>query len=884
MNIFGTITGRTMKQSRSRSIVTIIGVILSTAMIAAVTTFGTSMHRFLVDASIRQEGNWHVMLENVPLDMVEEIERDERVEETGIISFAGYARTVGVADDGYTPYFCVENFSDKCMEMLNPGLIQGRLPENDTEIMIPQFLLYHQESGHEFHIGDTVTLDLGDRMQGETALNMNTPYLSTENPYMTQEEIASFGGEEVLKIREKKTYTITGVYEYFPWSYLSAGPAYELIAGEGGQDASGYWIVIRLGSVWDVKQFCKDIWADAPGGMVMNQNRTLLRWYGVDDNQNYTAVLAGLLGIVIVLIMAASVSLIYNAFSISMRERTGQFGLLSSVGATKKQLRKALRYEAWSVCAVGIPLGLVSGVAGIGITLHFIGPLLANYMYGVDGRIPLRISWISIMLAVMIAVATVQISVWLPARRLKKISPLEAIRSSEDIKINPGKVRKNGLAGKLFGLEGTLASKNYRRDKRKYRATVVSLTLSIVVFVTAGSYVLYMGKGADEALLSTQVDISVDAGNDENTDYAKIEEALEQTEGVKEIREYRRGFFSVRVPEDWVNEEAKDFFSDIGDGMMIRDCILTVLPDDQFEEYALQVGADPAEYINQNTLRVIYKDSYRFVDMDTKRYRTVSMLNMEDGEQLTMGELEAVSGSTEDEKFGEMENPFTAVLGKEADIFPKASIQSYFSYNISMVIPESMYENVKGSMDDENMYRYYSLMTEDHRAVYQTLEKERKNTESPLYPCNLYDVKEQYEQKRDITVAVQVLTTGFVALMSLIGVANVFNTVSTNLYLRRREFAMLRSIGMTQKGFRKMMGCECLIYGLRSIVYGVVLSAGTSWLVYQSMQIGVEISYELPWVYWVISVIAVFAVVGVTMIYTMKKMEKDNVIEVLKAS
>lgn len=884
MNIFGMITRRTMKQSRSRSIVTIIGVILSTAMISAVTTFGMSMHRFLVDTSIQQEGNWHIMLENLPSDTVEKIQKDERVEEAGIITPAGFAKAVGMMDDSYRPYFFVENFSDKCVGMLNPKLAQGRLPENDSEIMIPQELLYSQENGREFHMGDTVTLELGDRMQGETALNLDTPYLSMENPDMTEEEIDSFGGEETLKIREKKTYTIVGVYEYFPWSYLSAGPAYELIAGEGEQEASGYWMIIRLKSVWDVKEFCKELWNDAPGGMVMTRNRTLLRWYGVDENQNYAAVLAGLLGIVIVLIMVASVSLIYNAFSISMRERTGQFGLLSSVGATKKQLKKALRYEAWSVCVVGIPLGLVSGVAGIGITLHFIGPLLANYMYGAGGGIPLQISWIAILLAVIIALVTVQISVWLPARRLKKISPLEAIRSSEDIKIKPGKVRKNGLAGKLFGLEGTLASKNYRRDKRKYRATVVSLTLSIVVFVTAGSYVLYMGKGSEGALLSTQVDISVDAGMDENTDYAQIENELKQTEGVKEVCRYRRKYFSVQVPAEKVNEEAKMFFTDIGDGMMLRDCIMTVLPDDQFEEYALQVGADPNEYIDQNTLKVIYKDSYRFVDADTQRYRTVSMLEMNEGAELTLGELEAVSGNMDDEKFGKMEKPFTAVLGKRADVFPRSSIQSYFSYDISMVIPESMYENVKDRMAEGELYQYYSLMTEDHRTVYQVLERERKNTESPLYPCNIYDVKEQYEQKRDITVAVQVLTTGFVVLMSLIGVANVFNTVSTNLYLRRREFAMLRSIGMTQKGFRKMMGCECLMYGLRSIVYGIVLSAGTSWLVYRSMQIGVEISYELPWVYWLISVIAVFAVVGVTMIYTMKKMGKDNVIEVLKAS
>lgn len=888
MNIFGTITRRTMKQNRSRSIVTIIGVILSAAMIAAVTTFGVSVQRFLVDASIEQDGNWHMMMEYISPQLKEKIENDQRVEEAGIITCAGYAEGIGLRNKEYIPYFFVQNFSGKCMDMLSLDLIQGRLPENDSEIIIPEYLHANQESGQELQVGDTVTLELGDRKQGESSLGMNVPYLSRENPDMTEEELQDYGGEETLVIRQQKTYTVVGVYDRLPWSYLSAGPAYEFIAGEDSrdishQDDSCYWMIVRLKSVWDEKQFCEEIHADAPEGMVMNENRTLLRWYGVDNNQNYMKVFVRLLGIVIVLIMIASVSLIYNAFSISMRERTGQFGLLSSMGATKKQLKRALRYEAWTVCAVGIPLGIVSGVAGIGITLHFIGPLLADWIFGMDRGVDLQVSWIALVTAAILAIVTVQISVWLPARRLKNISPLEAIRSSEDIRIPSGKVKKKGLAGKFFGLEGMLASKNYRRDKRKYRATVVSLTLSIVVFVTAGAYVLYIDKGTKEAILSTQVDISVEAGSDEYSDYEKIEAVLEQTEGVDQISKYKRGFFYFRFPEDKVNEEVRSYFEsgDEEDGTIVMNCFLTILPDEQFREYALSVGEDPEKYIGQDVLRAIYKNSYRTIDAETQRYCTVPILHMGEGEQLTLGNFEAAQ--EDGEVFcEEMEKTFSIVLEKETDVYPESSVQSYFSCNVSLFVPESMLEKIKDHVNTDRIYQYYSLKAKEHQKIYQELERERKNTESPLYSCNVYDMRESYEKNRSIGIVLQVLTDGFVILMSLIGVANVFNTVSTNLYLRRREFAMLRSIGMTQRGFRKMMGCECLIYGLRSIVYGIILSAGTSWLVYHSLRAGVDITYEVPWMYWGISVITVLLVVGITMVYTMRRMEKDNVIEVLK--
>lgn len=916
MNIFGTITRRTMIQNRSRSIVTVIGVILSAAMIAAVTTFGLSIHSFLVDSSIKANGNWHILYENISREMKEDIERDERVYAEGVMTPVGYALAEGLNDTEQRPYFYVENYSRSCWQMINENLVDGRIPENDREILIPRDLRANQKEEEQYQIGDQITLGIGDRVlristeetgeEEEIFLGQEDPYLSQENPNLTEEESEEWGGEETFRQRETKTYTIVGFYDYFPWSHLWESPGYELIAGdpEKKSDSSGIQaegeevqetvsenlckdnvrMVIQMKSVWDVKEFRKDMESLASqreDGFAVCTNRSVLRWYGVDDNQNLLLVMGGLLGIVIGLIMAASISLIYNAFSISMRERTGQFGLLASVGASKKQLRKALNYEAWFVCLTGIPLGLLSGVAGIGVTLYFIGPLLADWMFGQEGGIPLKVSWISLLTAVLIAVLTVKISVWIPARRLKKLSPLEAIRANEDIRYVPERVRKTGLAGKLFGLEGMLASKNYQRDKRKYRSTVVSLTLSIVVFVTAGCYVLYMNEGTNDALLASQMDISVDAGNDKDTKQEEILKQLEQTEGVTGIYPYRLGVFSMAAAREEVNEEASAYMFAEGDtGEILWICNITVLPDSQFAEYARQVGADPQDYIGKTELKAIYKNSFRMIDQETQKYKTVQILKKKEGDGLTLGDISAIEGSEGDENFGKMTNTLEVTLGKEADVFPLSGSQSYYSHSVSLFIPESMFGKLA---EKEEFFRYYySLVTEDHKEVYRKLEEERGNSESPLYSCGIYDLKEQTEKNENIMVAVRVLTTGFIVLMSLIGVANVFNTVSTNVMLRRREFAMLRSVGMTRKGFRKMMGCECLIYGLRSICYGVLLSAGTSWLVYRSMRFGMEFSYRVPWMYWGISIVSVLLVVWATMAYTMRKVEKDDVIEVLK--
>lgn len=877
-NIFSNITWRTMKQNRSRTIVTIIGVILSTAMISAVTTFGVSVHDFLVKESIRQDGNWHMSMQPVSKKLKEKICSDERIELIGTTTSIGYAKSKALREEELTPYFHIESYSEECLDMLNLDLVEGRKPRNDSEIIVSAFLLTNQEADNQLAIGDKLTLEVGKRMLGEEEVSDERTWLSFENPDLAPEIVEELGGEEHLEIEAVKEYTIVGTYLHSPLSDFSSGIAYQLIAGPMEETADTYGMVIRLKSPWDVNAFEEEIQAEDLSGMEYCRNNNLLRWYGVDKNNNFLAVIVGLLGIVIVLIMAASISLIYNVFSISMRERTGQFGLLASVGATRKQLKKSLQSEAWIVCLTGIPLGLISGVAGIGITLYFVGPMLSDWIYGVNTGVPLKISVVSIVSAVVIAFVTVRISVWIPARRLKKLSPLEAIRASRDIKRTLERQKRNGIFEKVFGLEGMLASRNYQRDKRKYRMTVVSLTLSIVLFVTAGSYILYLGKAGKDALISSQVDLSIAYVNPEKRDLAMKE--LEQTEGIDKVRSYRKGLFALHVDQEMVPGNMWGMFLDVGDGTFVHGCLLNVLPDDQFAEYAREVGADPKKYINQEELKAIYKDNVRVYDIETEKYRSNSMLEKIDGMEFELGDSTALNYEAED--FGVMKNIFRVTAEDQADIYPKESTDSYYSAMVSFMIAESTFEKAGAGIDREYMDLYFSVNSKDYKNVYQKLIEKSQDETSSLYESVIVNMNESFDKHENIMTVIRVLTTGFVVLMSLIAVANIFNTISTNLYLRRGEFAMLRSAGMTEKGFWKMMGCECLIYGLRSMIYGVLISGGSSYLVYLSLQSGVEFSYILPWQYWLTAVVGVLLVVGITMLYAMRKIKKDNIIEVLK--
>lgn len=148
---------------------------------------------------------------------------------------------------------------------------------------------------------------------------------------------------------------------------------------------------------------------------------------------------------------------------------------------------------------------------------------------------------------------------------------------------------------------------------------------------------------------------------------------------------------------------------------------------------------------------------------------------------------------------------------------------------------------------------------------------------------NLYNVYEILEQNRNITFIVNLFSVVFITMISLIAVANVFNTISTNIKLRRREFAMLRSVGMSDRDFNKMMRFECTLYGARTMLWGLPLSGIFSCLIYKGMIIGGgNVDFVFPWGSMAISVFSVLFIVFITMLYAISKIKRENIIDALR--
>lgn len=857
MNIFARITARTMKENKTRTIVTMIGVILSTAMITAVVTLGGTFQNFFIEYTKEQDGSWHVAGLSLPVKEAEKAEKQEKVVNSTKVAEIGYARYEHLLSP-MMPYLYVQSFSENTRSMLPVALKEGKFPEKQNEVIIPDYLNANLEEGNQILIGDTLPLELGEREYKGERLSQINSYMGTETK-----------AEESFVPKEKREFTVVGIYDYSSLVTSVGAPGYEVYAGPGNETGSYTDLYVELKDIKKTYDFQKEVF----GGYGSVTHESLLRWYGVVDNDRFSTVYTGLLLILTAVIMTGSVLLIYNAFSISLRERSTQFGLLSSLGATKKQLRQSMRYEAFMVSLIGIPLGVLSGIAGIGITLHFIEEGLSQWLYGESKEIPLVVNAGAVLLSVMIAFFTVFISVWIPSKRIKRLSPMEAIRASEDIKIRPGEVKTGGWVFKIFGLPGMMADKNYKRDRKKYRTTIVSLSISILLFTTAALFQIYLIETGSFVMDVPAADLEC-VLYEPDKDGEKTDKILEKTEGIEEIFSYEKLYLMMQVPSEILGSvfEGREVMTD--ENYTVISAETVILPNEVFEEMAKKEGISLSAYKNTEVPRFLYTENEHTYNSSTQRYETQDYF-LENGEK--RAELGWITTSGEEEK--EIFEPQgEIILGDAVEKLPeKMGIRNT---DFALFMSESMYQDFSEYFLRTDPIKTYNIKCENPGVVSETLEKELK--EQGIQSENVTDLHALYQQDRNTMMAVQILTYGFIILISLIAVANVFNTISTNFMLRRKEFAMLRSMGMSPKGFNRMLYYECLIYGSKSVLYGIILTVMVSYVICKVIGIGADAGFVIPWGALIIAIAGVFLVVFASMIYAMCRIRKNNIVEELK--
>lgn len=500
MNIMNQITFKGLKKNTTRTIVTIIGVILSTAMITAVTTFASSFQNYLFNYAITQTGDWHLRVDLNNTDDFKEIKKNDSLKEISVTRDGGYSLIPNSMNE-YKPYLHILELNTQAFDTLPLHLTSGRLPENSNEVLISNHI--YDNGGIEYKLGEEIELEVGSRYVDGYSLGQNNPYNHEED-----------GKEEEFITSTTRNFTVVGFMDRFPYEVEGfSAPGYSIItkmdeASIASNDKESLSLYVKLKTPRNVYDLEYD-YVNKYDIEYSSINSDVLRYQGVSDIDGFNGVLFGLSAIVISLIVVGSISLIYNSFSISVSERKKQFGLLSSVGATRKQLMNSVFFEAMVISTVGIPLGIGSGILGIGITLYQLKDNFSK-MFGdsIPVELTLSVSVLSIVAAIIFSLITILISAYIPANRTKKTSAIDAVRQTSDIKLTAKKVKTSFLTRKIFGFEGDLALKNLKRNKKRYRSTVLSLFISVLLFISASAFSMYLTDSIGNVYEDYNFDIS----------------------------------------------------------------------------------------------------------------------------------------------------------------------------------------------------------------------------------------------------------------------------------------------------------------------------------------------------------------------------------------
>lgn len=866
---------KSLRKNRARTIVTVIGIMMSTALIVALTTLGTSLYRYVQEAYAYEDGDWHLGVINAKRQDVEQLSGQEDVQEPFRALSIGYANVETINKE--KPYLYLKGVEQEYYRHMPVHVTEGRVPEGAGEVLLPES--FCRTAADDWQIGSRMTLDVGLRLRDGQALWQYVPYGSYISDGGSWDGIMRDGDmEEPLWDQERQTYTVVGFYEAADDN--ESAPGYEALtwwdgdAPEDDYNRLSLWFQISdVGNNEFHKLYDEVRLVYGYDGMQIAVNRDYLSLYGVRVSQNGESTAAvAVVVILLFIILVGSVMLIYNAFAISVGERTRQFGLLSSIGATRKQIRRSVLYEAAIVSGAGVLSGVCVGIALVAAVLAAAGGMVANLMeFAIEPH--LYVWFPAVLLAAALAALTVLVSAWIPAKRATRVTAIEAIRQNREIHDSGKRKKTPCVVEKLFGFEGTLSVLYSRRSRKQYRVTTVALFLSMVLFVSINAFSGYMTTVIQAEYKTANYDVLVSL--QEQLTEGERQELLEELRGldsVASVSQVRFWEFAMPLSE---NERhiTKDFgeilSSAAGHGKMAL--TVSVVDDKSFSDFCEEHDLEKAEFLNTEALTVIVNNSFKSMDKATGNIKLVEGLLEEDGR--FYADLSSNHFASYAEDHGTDITAFTA--GYFADsLAPGCNA----NWNLSVMIPERLAKEL-GLPDITDSAPVYCLTASNHHKAAEDAEK----LLTAKYPGGtVYDLAERQTGDRNLVFMLKLLANGFIIMVAVISVANVFNTISTSLKLRQKEFAMLKTVGMTQQGLRRMLNLECLMYGGKAVLFGLPVSVMIAAVMYYFFHKDVIFDFYLPVPSILIAVGSIFAVVFVTMLYTMQRMKKDNVIDVLK--
>ena len=860
MQVLTKITIKNLKLNKKRTIGTLVGIILSVALICAVAGMATSLRQSLIQTASSNTGYWHLKLSNINKEDIEKLENNRDIKDLNIINDVGYAKLAKSANEN-RPYIHLYSLDEKSFSNMELELVEGTYPQNSNEIAICKSII--DDAQVDLKIGDTIAFNIGDRYIGDRMLSSgyefepaelmsepeNVDLILSEMPEDSTKE-TDVERKEEIKVNFTKEFTIVGIMSeneqpIKPISFMyDAG--YACVTNGLDEGETNAYIAFKnpLDSETSIDEI---LGINLNSGEISEYrysiNYEILKWESFNTNLGDSSLnmMIAVAIIVIAIIILTSVYCIKNTFSISLTEKIKMYGMLSSIGATKKQIKKSVIQEGMILSLIGIPVGILVGI----LLVYILVIAVRGALSGILDIVVFKITLLPILISIILGIVTVYLSCLSAARKAKKITPLEAIKSSNDIKIKSKKIKSPKIIKKIFGVGGVIAYKNLKRSKKKYRTTVISIAMSVFVFIASSTLINY----AFEAMGGYYKDYDYNIKfSSTSSDGQELKQILNDENFSNYTLLYKTNSILKITDMSKLSEFGKTVFieNDLYKNNEIPVEIYGLNSED-FKEYLEKLGVD----YDKNKDKAVLLDYYSLY----KEGKTIK------NRLLTYSPNDSISGNVEDKEFN-------VSISKITETVPDGLEGTYF-YSAVIVLNVDEYGN--------NFNFVPNMLTTNSEEPDDLAKRSQKYDN--MYVTNIASEVRFYDSVR---LVVYIFAYGFIGIITLIGVTNIFNTLTSNIDLRQREFAMLKSIGMTKKEFNKMINLETLFYSLKALIFGIVFGLISSLAIYKAFAQSLDYGFKIPMQAILISILFVFVIVFIIMKFAIGKINKQNIIDTIR--
>lgn len=916
-NVIYYVTRQYMKMNKKRSFTSLLGIIFMVLLMTCVFVGKDTAIDYLEQIGTVKDGKWNAIMYDITDKEYDKVKNLEWIEETAVSAYYGFTEFEQSANV-LRPYLNVKAYETECFDWMNIELKSGRLPKKKGEVVVSEATVL---DGSNLSIGDEIEAEYFTRsLKGIDPKIEKTifPFYSIELKYgqiveLPQEfpyykENTEF--QEIKKtIGEKQKLTVVGIIEVPGYEEESAAgyTAITLMDEEETNLIETFNLSVKF-DLENIPENYSDILWEIAGTHEMEFNDYVLVFSGNSANSTMNLVVFFMTVFFVILIMQASAFLIYNIFNMSFEERSRYLGMLSSVGATGRQKRSSVYFEACCLLILALPIGFVAGLLVVKLGMKALQPFLTDFMgieeYVEKTSVALHISGEAVLMICLLSIVTVLVSAYLPARKIGKIGPIECIRGNADGKKK--QYRMNLTMIKHAGAEGMLAKNTLKRQPKKTRAiSGAVVTFLVIMVVTAfGSSAV---KKVVESKLSS-MDIIV---NTENWDYIfyslsaneeefeELKQEIEADEQVEQVEEWDSGMFVGDVPSDNYSSEYWESLCEI--------CNLYGVSAEEFEEQY------KAEYLSFNLLavdEVTLKDIAKKTGTDYEKLtdtETPSAIVVQSGE-LSTSTWSIDGKELEKYRFFELSKMTDKEIGDNLDVrldseelgemvdFPiqiagyatSEQLEEYATFHsqylwiiVTMDTVKQMKEILGTEEESSSIFPELYIKTKSENPEIIRKLRDLSEGSEALYKLSAADYTKTF--KEAILAIIQILLICFVMLVSMICLLNVFNSIRNRVSGRSKEFAIMESVGMTSAQIQKMLRYESIGIVIKSIIFSAVIAFPMIYLIqYGLIKIFGFMSFELPWLLILIAVgIAALVVISLTG-YCYKREKRENILESIR--